>query len=219
MKRYLVTGASRGIGRETALALAASGAEVHATSRNAHYIEACVTHVLDYTSAESRATFSSSINGLHFDGVVLNAGALVNKPFRDLEQNDFDLMALANWSGQALLVQELLPFLAEGAHVVFISSMGGYQGAAKYPGLLAYATSKMAMAGLAESLQAELGSDGLTFNALCLGAVQTEMLAAAFPGYEAPVDPNTMGVAIAEFVANGHKTQAGQVIAWAKSNP
>lgn len=219
MKRYLVTGAFRGIGRATALGLLGSGAEVYATSRKAFELEGCASFELDYTDPSSRTAFRNSIAEIQFDGVVLNAGALIKKPFRELKQEDFDLMALANWSGQALLVQELLANLAPGAHVVFISSMGGYQGAAKYPGLLAYATSKMAMAGLAESLQAELGSVGFTFNALCLGAVQTEMLAEAFPGYEAPVDPKTMGEAIAEFVANGHKTQAGQVIAWSKSNP
>lgn len=219
MKRFLITGASRGIGRETALSLLEIGHEVHATSRTHCELIGCTTYTLDYTVPESRAQFSSKLNGLLFDGLILNAGALVNRPFRELSPSDFDLMAAANWSGHALLVQALLPNLAPGAHVVFISSMGGYQGASKYPGLLAYATSKMAMAGLAESMQSELGPEGFSFNALCLGAVQTEMLAEAFPGYEAPVDPQTMGSSIAHFAVNGHKTQAGQVIAWAKSNP
>jgi NAD(P)-dependent dehydrogenase (short-subunit alcohol dehydrogenase family) len=151
--------------------------------------------------------------------VVLNAGALVNKPFRDLSAEDFHLMATVNWSAQALLVQDLLPLLAPGAHVVFISSMGGFQGASKYPGLLAYATSKMAMAGLAESLQAELGPEGFFFNTLCLGAVQTEMLAEAFPDYQASTSPKMMGLAVANFALNGHQTQAGQVIPMTKSNP
>lgn len=219
MKHILVTGASRGIGRETALALAAEGHHVYATSRTPFTLEGCQTYVLDHCSAESREAFARRLAGIALDGVVLNAGALVNKPFMELTEADFDAMAVANWSGQALLVQKLLPLYAPGAHTVFISSMGGYQGASKFPGLLAYATSKMAMAGLAESLQAELGSDGLVFNSLCLGAVQTEMLAEAFPGYAAPVTPKTMGSAIAGFVLRGHETQAGQVIPLAKSNP
>jgi len=219
MKQFLVTGASRGIGRETALALAAQGHAVHATSRTPFTLAGCHTYVLDHTSSESREAFAHQLNGISLDGLVLNAGALVSKPFTQLTPEDFASMGLANWSGPALLVQALLPHFAPGAHTVFISSMGGYQGASKYPGLLAYATSKMAMAGLAESLQAELGSDGFSFNALCLGAVQTEMLAEAFPGYEAPVTPKAMGFAIAQFVAFGHETQAGQVIPLAKSNP
>lgn len=219
MKHILVTGASRGIGRETALALAAQGHTVHATSRGPMELPGCRTYILDHTSASSRQDFTSAIHGVALDGLVLNAGALVAKPFGNLLEDDFAHMAKANWSGPALLVQALLPQLAPGAHTVFISSMGGYQGASKYPGLLAYATSKMAMAGLAESLQAELGSDGFAFNALCLGAVQTEMLAEAFPGYEAPVTPKSMGAAVAHFVLFGHETQAGQVIPMARSNP
>ncbi len=219
MKHILVTGASRGIGRETALALAAEGHAVYATSRAPFKLEGCQTYVLDHCRAESRADLALRLDGVALDGVVLNAGALVNKPFTELTEADFNHMGSANWSGQALLVQILLPKYAPGAHTVFISSMGGFQGASKFPGLLAYATSKMAMAGLAESLQAELGSDGLVFNALCLGAVQTEMLAEAFPGYTAPVTPKTMGSAIARFVLHGHETQAGQVIPLTKSNP
>lgn len=219
MKNILVTGASRGIGRATALELVQMGARVHATSRSAFNLDGCTAHVLDHTNADSVKRFAKSLGGTLLDGIVLNAGALVTKPFRDLTSEDFQAMALANWSGPALLVQELMPNLAPGAHVVFISSMGGFQGASKYPGLLAYATSKMAMAGLAECLQAELGSEGFVFNSLCLGAVQTEMLSEAFPGYQAPVTPETMGSAVAHFALFGHKTQAGQVIPMAMSNP
>jgi NAD(P)-dependent dehydrogenase (short-subunit alcohol dehydrogenase family) len=219
MKKLLVTGASRGIGRATALELVKMGASVHATSRTDFTLQGCTTHVLDHSDPDSVAQLRNSLSGVLLDGIVLNAGALISKPFRELTPRDFQTMALANWSGPALLVQELLPLLAPGAHIVFISSMGGFQGASKYPGLLAYATSKMAMAGLAECLQAELGPEGFVFNTLCLGAVQTEMLTEAFPGYQAPVTPETMGSAVAHFALHGHKTQAGQVIPMAMSNP
>jgi len=219
MKNILVTGASRGIGRATARELVHLGATVHATSRSEFTLEGCTTHLLDHTDTKSISRLWTSLAGTRFDGIILNAGALVNKPFRELSAEDFNAMARANWSGPALLVQEFLPLLAPGAHIVFISSMGGFQGASKYPGLLAYATSKMAMAGLAECLQAELGPDGFVSNTLCLGAVQTEMLSEAFPGYQAPVTPETMGLAVAHFALNGHKTQAGQVIPMAMSNP
>ncbi len=219
MKQVLVTGASRGVGRATALELAALGASVHATSRGSFALEHCSTHRLDHTSADSRRAFVAELKGTALDAVVLNAGALISKPFRDLSAEDFHLMATVNWSAQALLVQDLLPMLAPGAHVVFISSMGGFQGASKYPGLLAYATSKMAMAGLAESMQVELGPEGFFFNTLCLGAVQTEMLAEAFPDYQASTSPKMMGLTVANFALNGHQTQAGQVIPMTKSNP
>ena len=72
---------------------------------------------------------------------------------------------------------------------------------------------------LAESMQAELGPEGFFFNTLCLGAVQTEMLAEAFPDYQASTSPKMMGLAVANFALNGHQTQAGQVIPMTKSNP
>jgi len=214
---FIVTGASRGIGAETVKALRALGKEVVATSRTSEdpFWE------LDVNHDASIAAFVEKLrkHGVSVAGLINNAGSLVNRPFIQLAREDFDAMASANWIGPALLIQALEPFFAPGAHIVNISSMGGYQGASKYPGLAAYASSKAALVGLTECLQAEWGDRGWTFNALCLGAVQTEMLAEAFPGYTAPTTPETMGGYIARFVLTGHETYAGAVLPVTKSNP
>ena len=214
---FIVTGASRGIGAETVQALRQMEKAVIATSRTSSK----GLWELDVNSDISIASFVGKLKqqGFKVEGLINNAGALVNKPFNKLAREDFERMASANWIGPALLVQTLAEFFTVDAHIVNISSMGGYQGASKYPGLAAYASSKMALAGLTECLQAEWGVRGWTFNALCLGAVQTEMLAEAFPGYAAPTTPETMGSHVANFVLTGHQTHAGCILPVTRSNP
>jgi len=75
--------------------------------------------------------------------------------------------------------------------------MGGFQGSSKFPGLSAYSASKAALANLTECLAEELKDSGISVNCLALGAVQTEMLATAFPGYQAPVAKEDMGKFVA----------------------
>jgi len=214
---YIVTGASRGIGAATVEALEALGKGVIATSRTA----TDRLWALDVNSDESISAFVAKLKqeGYSVAGLINNAGALINRPYNMLAREDFESMASANWIGPALLIQALADSFTLDAHIVNISSMGGYQGASKYPGLAAYTSSKMALVGLTECLQAEWGARGWTFNALCLGAVQTEMLAEAFPGYVAPTTPKTMGSCLASFVVLGHQTHAGCVLPVTKSNP
>ena len=68
-----------------------------------------------------------------------------------------------------------------------ISSMGGVQGSSKFPGLSLYSAAKGAVCVFTESLSTEWVQRGIAVNALALGAVQTEMLDEAFPGFQAPV--------------------------------
>ena len=214
---YIVTGASRGIGAATVHVLQELGKDVIATSRT----RSKGLWELDVNLDQSIADFTAKlkVQGFQVAGLINNAGALVKRPFNMLAREDFEQMASANWIGPALLIQSLADFFIEDAHIVNISSMGGFQGASKYPGLAAYASSKMALTGLTECLQAEWGERGWTFNALCLGAVQTEMLAEAFPGYIAPTTPKSMGDYVANFVLTGHQTHAGCILPVTKSNP
>ena len=214
---YIVTGASRGIGAETVQALRQMEKAVIATSRTSSK----GLWELDVNSDISIASFVGKLKqqGFKVEGLINNAGALVNKPFNKLAREDFERMASANWIGPAMLIQALADEFTKDAHIVNISSMGGFQGASKYPGLAAYASSKMALTGLTECLQAEWGERGWTFNALCLGAVQTEMLAEAFPGYAALTTPKTMGCFVANFVVSGHETHAGCILPVTKGNP
>ena len=119
------------------------------------------------------------------------------------------------------LTQQLLPLLGKKskAHVVNISSMGGFQGSAKFAGLSAYSSSKSAIAGLTECLAEELKEKNISVNCLAIGAVQTEMLAEAFPGYQAPLTPNQMAEYIFDFALKGHQYYNGKILPVSSSTP
>lgn len=222
MEYVLITGASQGIGRGTVEALLQRGEHVIATSRLVDYdIPGAKVLSVDLASDVSITRLASQLQkeGVRLKGIVNNAGALINKPFEEMTRKDFETMGQINWIGPAMLTQALMPVMADRCHVVNISSMGGYQGASKYPGLSAYASSKGALSILSECMHAELSDKGISVNALALGAVQTDMLAQAFPGYEAPVTPDRMGAFIADFTLNGQKTMSGKVLPVALSNP
>jgi NAD(P)-dependent dehydrogenase (short-subunit alcohol dehydrogenase family) len=104
-------------------------------------------------------------------------------------------------------------------HIVNIGSMGGFQVSTKYPGLSYYSASKAAIACLTECLSVEFKNAKIAVNCLALGAVQTEMLSEAFPGYQAPVQPGEVAQFIADFALHGHKYINGKIIPVALSNP
>jgi NAD(P)-dependent dehydrogenase (short-subunit alcohol dehydrogenase family) len=112
-----------------------------------------------------------------------------------------------------------LPYLKKGSHVVTISSMGGVQGSLKFAGLSAYSSSKGAVITLSELLAEEYKDQGIAFNVLALGAVQTEMLSEAFPGYQAPISAADMAEYIVEFTLTGNKYYNAKVLEVSSSNP
>jgi NAD(P)-dependent dehydrogenase (short-subunit alcohol dehydrogenase family) len=97
--------------------------------------------------------------------------------------------------------------------------MGGVQGTAKFPGLAAYSSSKGAVGILTELLAEEYKQSGPSFNTLALGAVQTEMLAEAFPGYEAPLSALEMADYIMKFSLEGNRFYNGKVLPVSSSTP
>ena len=153
------------------------------------------------------------------DVLINNAGFLVNKPF--LQQTAQDIMSQlsVNFIAPVRLMQELFNFLAPGTHIVNISSVGGFQGSVKFPGLSIYSSTKAALNILTEALAEEWKSYGIKINSLCLGAVQTEMLEQAFPGYKAPLTPEEMAEFISYFAINGSKFFNGKVIPVSLSTP
>ena len=114
---------------------------------------------------------------------------LLNKPFSKTTFRDFAKVYETNVFGVSELSRIVVPFMPKDGHVVTISSMGGIQGSMKFPGLAAYSSSKGAVITLTELLAEEYKETGPSFNVLALGAVQTEMLEEAFPGYKAPTTP------------------------------
>ena len=153
------------------------------------------------------------------DILIHNAGSIINKPFAEISSADFEYVYKVNVFGLATLTKAVLPLMNNGSHVVTISSMGGIQGSSKFPGLAAYSSSKGAVITLSELLAEEYKEQGVAFNVLALGAVQTEMLQEAFPGYKAPVNPNEMAAYIKNFALQGNQFFNGKVLQVSKTTP
>lgn len=229
MGNYLISGASKGIGFEIVTALLEEGHEVWAISRNVASLKELSKHSktghlhihqVDLKDKDAILSFVQDVNTV-FNGVVNNAGLLVNKAFEDTEDEDWAHLIDVNLMAVVRLLRALKrsDSLKKGSHIVNISSMGGLQGSSKFPGLAAYSTTKGALSILTESLATEWISSGISVNALCLGAVQTEMLAAAFPGFEAPVKAKQMGEWIANFLTTAAPLINGKILPIAGQDP
>jgi len=225
-RNVVITGTSRGIGFELAQLFATNGNVVMALSRKQNSINQLqndrITAVhCDLASEKSVIDTAEEINMKfdHVDILIHNAGMLVNKPFEKLTKSDFVNCYEINVFGVSLLTQSLLPIMNQQSHVVAISSMGGIQGSAKFPGLAAYSSAKAAVITLFELLAEEYKESGPSFNTLALGAVQTEMLAEAFPGYEAPLQPKEMAQYIMDFALTGNKFYNGKTLEVSSSTP
>jgi len=155
----------------------------------------------------------------HIDILINNAGTLINKPFIETTAEELNDMLQSNVVGHFNMIQELLPMMKSGSHIVNIGSMGGFQGSVKFPGLSAYSASKSALHTLTECLAFELAPSGIKVNCLALGSAQTEMLESAFPGYESPVMAFEMGKYVADFARTGHKYFNGKIIPVAVTTP
>ena len=226
MKNVIITGTSRGIGFKLAQLFAKNGCKVLALSRNSEPLERLniknITTISVDLSKETdlkKVTEFISSNWKTVDILVNNAGKLINKPFEKLTSSDFIEVFKVNVFAVAELTRQLIPFLKKGSHVVNISSIGGVQGSLKFPGLAAYSSSKGALITLTELLAEEYKEQEISFNVLALGAVQTEMLEEAFPGYKAPVSASEMAEFIYNFSLNGHKFQNGKIVEVSSSTP
>jgi len=226
MKNIIITGTSRGIGFEMAKVFAEKGHNVLALSRNEQPIlklnlNTVEAFSFDITSSEDIQKVSKYVseNWDQADVLINNSGYLVNRPFSEITSIDFKKSYDVNVFGVADLTKAVLPFMKKTGHVVNISSMGGIQGSLKFPGLSAYSSSKGALITLTELLAEEYKESGPSFNVLALGAVQTEMLEEAFPGYEAPLSAIEMAEYIMDFSLNGNKFYNGKILQVSSSTP
>lgn len=148
------------------------------------------------------------------DILINNAGSLVNKDFNKINYEEVFRMFQINTFAPGLLIKKLLPLMGNNkqSHVVNITSMGGFQGSVKFKGLSWYSSSKAALACLTECLAEEYKSSGISFNSIALGAVQTEMLEIAFPGYRAPLSATNIAEFITDFAINGNKYMNGKIL-------
>ena len=227
MKNIVITGTSRGIGFELVAIFSEMGHNVLALSRNKkpvadRELNNVHTFSFDITEEDSHMRAQSYIKenwNSRVDVLINNAGTLLNKPFGESTSEDFRKVYEVNVFGVASFTRKLLDFMDDQSHVLNISSMGGVQGSVKFPGLSVYSSSKGALLTLTELLAEEYKENGPSFNALALGAVQTEMLEEAFPGYKAPVTAEEMAEYIADFSLNGHKFYNGKIMQVSNSTP
>ena len=231
----VITGASKGIGNAVVRRLSAD---------SAHHIVAIArdTEKLDALAEECRRqnsdahvypiAFDLLTPGYSFslipkiveafdsiDVLVNNAGLLIKKDFATFSDEDFDALMNVNVKSVFKLTRALLPYFGRPAHIVNIGSMGGIQGTSKFPGMSLYSAAKGAVAVLTEALAEELSERKISVNCLAYGAVQTEMLAQAFPGYTAPLSSENMAEFVAWFVIHGHNYFNGKILPVSSSTP
>lgn len=225
MKKIIVTGTSRGIGHELAMQFANAGHQVLALSRNisktllSHENITCLSVDLSKEDDLIQVENFLSSTWKKVDAIVHNAGSLLLKPFAETTSQEFENIYRVNVFAVANLTRICLPYLKKGSHVVSISSMGGIQGSMKFAGLSAYSSSKGAVITLSELLAEEYKEQGIAFNVLALGSVNTEMLQEAFPGYEAPLSASEMANYIFDFTLTGNKYYNGKVLQVSSSTP
>jgi short-subunit dehydrogenase len=233
----LVTGASSGIGYEIVKSLAKDKRNlVFALSRNAALLNSlkseciinyadCQIELIPYDLKKTSKyhlickQISEKVNSL--DLLINNAGFLVNKPFENITYQEMEESFLVNAIAPFLLSQAVLPLLQKGnrPQILNIGSMGGVNGTVKFSGLAAYSSSKGALSILSECLAEELKEDHIRVNCLALGAINTEMLRSAFPGFKAAHEPAEIAEFITEFAYNTSVFFNGKTIQVSSTTP
>ena len=226
MAKVIITGTSRGIGFELARLFADDGHQVLALSRNDSPIQELghrniSSFPFDISSPSDLKRMCDFVdeNWKSVDILINNAGKLLNKPFLETTAEEFEGVYKVNVLGVAEITKALLPKMPKKGHVLTVSSMGGVQGSMKFPGLSAYSSSKAAVITLTELWAEEFKEIGPSFNVLALGAVQTEMLEEAFPGYEAPNTALEMAEYIKDFALTGQRFYNGKLLQVSCSTP
>jgi short-subunit dehydrogenase len=224
-KNIIITGTSRGIGYEMALQFANAGHQVLAISRKTpqilieHENITCLPIDISDENQLQQVNEFVSKTWKKVDVLIHNAGSLLHKNFTEITTQEFQNIYKVNVFAVAELTKICIPFMEKGSHVVTISSMGGIQGSMKFAGLSAYSSSKGAVITLSELLAEEYKENGIAFNVLALGAVNTEMLQEAFPGYEAPLSAKEMADYIYNFALTGNKYYNGKVLQVSSTTP
>jgi NAD(P)-dependent dehydrogenase (short-subunit alcohol dehydrogenase family) len=216
-KNIIITGTSSGIGFELVKIFSKKNHRVLALSRNNSKLRDLNlegVHAVDFNLNDHDYfeinQFIKSVKKI--DVLINNAGYLVNKPFSQTTLEDFNLVYSTNIISVAMLIKNTIDYMEKGSNVLNISSIGGIQGSVKFSGLSAYSSSKGALNILTEMLAEEYKDQGIHFNSLALGSVQTKMLEKAFPGFVASSSAEDMAKYIYNFSTEGYKLMNGKVI-------
>lgn len=180
-RRWWVIGASEGLGRAIALELAAAGAEVIASARNADQLTALVDEVpgisplpMDVTDDASVAAASATVDGPY--GMIYAAGAYEPMNARNWRPGAAETMADVNFLGALRVLSRLVPGLVAGGEgrIVLIGSLAGFRG---LPGAIGYGASKAALMHLAENLRTDLRATGVQVQRVNPGFIRTRLTA------------------------------------------
>lgn len=214
-----VTGVSRGIGKAVVLEflkvekIDTIYIGTSSPNENQFHSDKVVSIHLDFLKDDWVDNVYNIIGNTSIDILINNAGYLANEVFEDANMKSLQKMIAINYSGPFHLVQVLLPNLKiSGAHILNIGSMGGFQGSSKFKGLSGYSSTKAALANLSECWAEEFKEYHIKSNCIALGAVQTEMLEEAFPGYSTPMTADIIAVGIVKFALDAGVYMNGKVI-------
>ncbi len=191
MRIAVVTGASRGLGKSMAVALAAAGVaivgtyrsraseanalvrEIEARGGRAAMLQLDVTNFAHLTAfaRELPAVLEASFGRRDFDYLVNNAGMGINASFAETSEQQFDEQVATNLKAPFFLTQKLLPLIVDGGRILNLSS-----GLARFtlPGYAAYASTKGAIEVLTRYMAKELGGRRITVNVIAPGAIETD---------------------------------------------
>tara|TARA_R110002049_G_scaffold233229_1_gene406532 strand:- start:561 stop:1271 length:711 start_codon:yes stop_codon:yes gene_type:complete len=233
----IVTGASQGVGYElvkyycdtiddvSIIAVARSQSKLEALKEECinRYNVSIEIVSFDVSKDDVATSFMKTLPAAleKIDILINNSAALINKPFQDATYSDALYLYKVNTLAPYFITQSILELLKKSplAHVVNISSMGGFQGSSKFPGLSLYSSTKAALSNLTECLAEELSQTNVKVNALALGSVNTSMLRDAFPDYISPNSPESMAQFIGEFSINCGSIFNGKVLPVSNSTP
>jgi 3-hydroxy acid dehydrogenase / malonic semialdehyde reductase len=193
-KTAIVTGASSGIGRATARALAAAGVRVAGGARRVERLETPVALELDVMDAASCARFVAraveELGGL--DILVNNAGlALGRAPFDESSEEDEETVFGTNVNGLVRITRLCLPHIRDGGHIVNIGSIAGRQA---YEGGATYIASKFAVRGFTYALREDLLGRPIRVTTVDGGLVETEFSLVRFKGDQEKADAVYHGI-------------------------
>lgn len=222
-KNVFITGASSGVGFETAKIFSEQGHKVYALARNKEGLNELINQTkalpgevipllfsLSNFNKEELTLLTKDIP--YIDILINNAGVIVNKPFLEITENELNQVTDINYIAVVKLIQVLYNKVKQSQkpHIVNIGSVGGITRTVKFPGLSTYSSSKGALSILSECLAEEFKEDNVKVNCLALGAVNTKMLKSAFPDYTAQVNPTQIAAYINTFSLYSAEVLNGQ---------
>jgi short-subunit dehydrogenase len=224
----IITGAGGGIGYELCRKFAANGWKTigisgRANSLNSikgvHFVNCDIREWVNMDGLISQCDLKNDDSDFRI--LINNAGFLLKTSFESFREEEIMEMIKVNYVAPMKITQEFLPWLRQSskAHIIYVGSMGGFQGSTRYEGLSVYSSTKSALGSLSESLAEEYRHTKMHFNTLALGAVDTEMLKKSMPNYAAQVKVEQMCEWIYEFSYRSYGLINGKVIPVAGSNP